>query len=157
MMRTVIVIVHDHGQAEETLDRLGPELAAHAEHVGCDVVAIELVPVEGDLFEERLTHYVDDQVSLVLTCGGCGIGSHDVVPELTGILVDRRVPGLEELMRRALMAHSAAGAFERGGAGLAGATLLVNLPADLESAKVALDAIEPVLPDLWKQLAEARP
>ena len=157
MMRTVIVIVHAHGQAENALDQFGPELAAHVERVGCDVVAIELVPIEGDLFEERLTHYVDDQVSLVLTSGGAGIGSHDVVPELTSILIDRRVPGLEELMRRALIAQAPRGAFERGSVGLAGATLIVNLPAEIEGARIALDALAPVLPDLWQQLADARP
>jgi len=95
--------------------------------------------------------------TILVHAGGSGIGSHDVVPELTSILVDRRVPGLEELMRSALLAKGPSGAFERGSAGLAGATLIVNLPADLDGAKVALDALEPVLPELWKQLAQARP
>lgn len=150
---SVIVIAHDAHSPDVSVEEYGPEVAARVEAIGGDVLAIELVPLGGELFEERLQHYIDEQVSLLLTCGGAGIGPDDIVPELTSIIVERRVPGLEELLRRAVGAEDPAGTLERGACGIAGETLVVNLPRDVRLIEAALAALAPVIPAVREQLA----
>lgn len=150
---SVIVIAHDAHSPDLSVEEYGPEVAARVEAIGGDVLAIELVPLGGELFEERLQHYIDEQVSLLLTCGGAGIGPDDIVPELTSIIVERRVPGIEELLRRAVAAEDPAGTLERGACGIAGETLVVNLPREVRLIEAALAALSPVIPSVRDALA----
>ncbi|MDO9352357.1 MAG: molybdopterin-binding protein [Solirubrobacteraceae bacterium] len=149
----VIVIAHDNHNPQVSVEEYGPEVAARVEAIGGDVLAIELVPLGGELFEERLQHYIDEGVSLLLTCGGSSIGPDDIVPELTSIIVERRVPGLEELVRRALAEEGAEGTLERGACGIAGETLVLNLPRSVAMIEAALAALAPVLPSVQAQLS----
>lgn len=153
----VIVIAHDTHSPELSVEEYGPEVAARVEAVGGDVLAIELVPLGGELFEERLQHYIDEQVCLLLTCGGAGIGPDDIVPELTSIIVERRVPGIEEMLRRALAEEAPEGTLERGACGIAGETLVVNLPRDVQLIEAALAALAPVLPSIRTRLEGREP
>lgn len=141
----VIVIAHDTRDESLDVELYGPEVAARVEAIGGDVLAIELVPLGGELFEERMQHYIDEQVALLLTCGGSSIGPDDIVPELTSIIVERRVPGLEELVRRALVEEGAEGVLERGACGINGETLVVNLPMAVPLIEAALAALAPVV------------
>lgn len=153
----VIVIAHDPHSPEPSVEEYGPEVAARVEAIGGDVLAIELVPLGGELFEERLQHYIDEQVCLLLTCGGAGIGPDDIVPELTSIIVERRVPGVEELLRRALAQEAPEGCLERGACGIAGETLVVNLPREVRLIEAALAALAPVVPTIRERLAGREP
>lgn len=153
----VIVIAHDSHSPELSVEEYGPEVAARVESIGGDVLAIELVPLGGELFEERLQHYIDEQVCLLLTCGGAGIGPDDIVPELTSIIVERRVPGIEELLRRALAEEAPEGTLERGAAGIAGETLVVNLPREVRLIEAALAALAPVVPTIRARLEGREP
>ncbi|MEN0014101.1 MAG: molybdopterin-binding protein [Solirubrobacteraceae bacterium] len=154
---SVIVIAHDPRAPQVSIEEYGPEVAARVEAVGGDVLAIEVVPLGGELFEERLQHYIDEQVSLLVTCGGAGIGPDDIVPELTSIIVERRVPGLEELVRRALVEETPEGTLERGPCGIAGETLVLNLPRSVPMIEAALASLAPVLPTVQAQLSGRGP
>ena len=134
----IVIVQSDVADERFVIDQYGPDIAARVEAVGGDVLAIELVPLTGELFEERLQHYIDDGVPLIVTFGGTGIGIDDIVPELTSIIVERRVPGLEERLRRAISDGSPAAALERGACGGAEATLVVNLPRERMLAEAGL-------------------
>lgn len=152
-LSAAVIVVQEHaGDEQQVVAQYGPDVAARVEAIGGDVFAIELVPLSGELFETRLQYYIDGGVPLVLTFGGTGIGPDDIVPELTSIVVERRVPGLEERIRRALVEESVAGALERGACGLAESTLVVNLPRDLALAESGLAALAPVLPVIAERL-----
>lgn len=147
-----IVIAHDARSPEPGVEDYGPEIAARVEAVGGDVLAIELVPLGGELFEERLQHYIEGEVTLLFTIGGAGIGPDDIVPELTSIIVERRVPGIEELLRRALIEEQPEGCLERCACGIAAETLVINLPRELPLIEAALAALAPILPTIHARL-----
>ena len=69
---------------------VGPALAALAEDAGCDVVAMEVVPDDFALIEDRLHHFVDDGCDLIFTTGGTGLTPDDVTPEATRAVIDAR-------------------------------------------------------------------
>lgn len=149
---TVILIAHDEFRPHDDIERYGPEVAARVEAIGGDVLAIEVIPLVGELFEDRMAHYIEGEVGLLLTVGGSGIAPDDVVPELTSIMVERRVPGLEELFRRALVGDHPEGALERGACGIVGETLVVNLPRELFLIEALLASLSPILPTILARL-----
>ena len=87
-------------QAEDTS---GPLLARLAEEAGADVQAMEVVPDDFALIEDRLHHFVDDDMALVFTTGGTGFTPDDVTPEATRAVIERLAPGFSEASLRPLI------------------------------------------------------
>ena len=131
--------------ARRAEDESGPALAARAEQAGCEVVAMEVVPDDFSLIEDRLHHYVDDGVDLILTTGGTGFTPDDITPEATRAVVQRVAPGIAEAMRAASLAHTPMAVLSRGVAGISGRTLIVNFPGSPKAVEECFGVLEPVL------------
>jgi molybdenum cofactor synthesis domain-containing protein len=85
------------------------------------------------------------EADLVLTTGGTGFAPRDVTPEATAEVVDRRTPGLDEAMRTASMQASPHGMLSRQASGIAGRSLIVNMPGSPRACAECFDVIEPAL------------
>jgi molybdopterin adenylyltransferase len=129
----------------EAEDRSGPLLAHLVEQAGADVEAMEVVPDDVALVEDRLHHYVDEDVRLILTTGGTGLTPDDVTPEATRRVIERDVPGIAEALRAESARHTPMGILSRGVAGVAGRTLIVNLPGSPRAVEQLFGVLAPVL------------
>jgi molybdopterin adenylyltransferase len=127
-------------------DRSGPALAAAAEAAGCAVEAMEVVPDDYSLIEDRLNHYVDAGYEVILTTGGTGLTQDDLTPDATRVVVDREIPGIAEALRAESLRHTNAGMLSRAVAGAAGRTLIVNLPGSPRAVEQLMAVLGPVLP-----------
>ena len=85
------------------------------------------------------------EADLVLTTGGTGFAPRDVTPEATAEVVDRRTPGLDEAMRTASMQASPHGMLSRQSSGIAGRSLIVNMPGSPRACAECFDVIAPAL------------
>jgi len=102
------------------------------------------VPDERPLIVAALRE-LSAEADLVLTTGGTGFAPRDVTPEATAEVVDRRTPGLDEAMRAASMHASQHGMLSRQSSGIAGRSLIVNMPGSPRACAECFDVIAPAL------------
>jgi molybdopterin adenylyltransferase len=144
-VRTAILTVSGRVSRREADDRSGPLLAHRAEEAGAEVEAMEVVPDDFALIEDRLRHYVDEGYELIFTTGGTGFTPDDFTPEATRAVIDREAPGLAEAMRAASLQHTPMAMLSRGVSGIAGGTLIVNFPGNPRAIEETFGVIAPTL------------
>ena len=146
-MQCCVLTISSAIASREQEDECGPLAAELAEAAGLDVAAMEVVPDDFALIEDRLHHFVDDDFALILTIGGTGLGPDAVTPEATYAVLERPAPGIAEAIRAAASAanNAPAAMLSRGTAGISGRTLIVNLPATAVAVRDGLAVLAPVL------------
>jgi molybdenum cofactor synthesis domain-containing protein len=144
-VRTAVLTISTRVSRREADDKSGPLLAHLAEEAGGDVQAMEVVPDDFSLIEDRLHHYVDDDFDLIFTTGGTGLTPDDVTPEATRAVVDRDAPGFAEAMRAEALRRTPMGILTRGVSGIAGNTLIVNFPGSPKAVEELFPVIAPTL------------
>jgi len=144
-VRTAVLTISTSVSRRLSEDASGPRLAELAELAGAEVEAMEVIPDDQALIEDRLHHYVDDDVRVILTTGGTGLTPDDVTPEATRRVIERDAPGIAEALRAESVRHTPMGVLSRGVAGTAGRTLIVNLPGSPRAIEQLFGVLAPVL------------
>ena len=144
-MQAAVLTVSTTVSRREADDASGPRLAQRAEEAGAEVVAMEVVPDDYALIEDRIRHYVASGIELVFTTGGTGFTPDDVTPEATRAVIEREAPGLAEAMRAASLRHTPMAVLSRGVSGIADGSLIVNFPGSPRAIDESFGVIAPAL------------
>ena len=143
-----VITASDRAATGEYPDRSGPVLVDGLRRLGFQVPDAAVVP-DGDPVGDALARAVTDGVHVVLTTGGTGVAPADRTPEATRPLLDRELPGVAEAIRAHGTAKGVAtAALSRGLAGMAGHTVVVNVPGSTGACRDALAVLGPLLPHL---------
>ena len=144
VIRAMAVTVSNRAAAGVYPDRSGPVLVEMLEDLGCQVDGPVVVP-DGEPVAVVLRDAVAAGYDAVVTSGGTGLTPTDQTPEMTRQVIDWEIPGIAEAIRLEGREQVPAAILSRGLAGVAGRTLVVNLPGSTGGVRDGMAVLGGVL------------
>ena len=146
------ITLSDKGYAHEREDTSGPALLhmlaalapAHTEQF--------LLPDDPRALRKLVKTLASSGWGLVVTTGGTGLSPRDFTPEALLPVLERRLPGFEQVMFAEGLTHTPRAVLSRCLAGTLGRTMILALPGSLRAAQENLAALLPVLPHALEKL-----
>lgn len=149
--RALVVTASNRASQGVYADQGGPLLAEALAELGFAVDGPRVVP-DGDPVEQALREGVAAAYDVILTTGGTGISPTDRTPDATARVLDYEIPGIPQAIRAEGLAKVPTAALSRGLAGVAGRTLIVNLPGSTGGVRDGLAVLSRVLPHAVDQM-----
>jgi molybdenum cofactor synthesis domain-containing protein len=145
-IRAAVITASDACSRGERADDSGAALVELLGEMGAEVVETRILSDDlGPLVQTLAEFAARDDVNLIITTGGTGLGPRDNTPEATLQVIEREVPGIAEAIRAESMRVTKMAMISRGVAGVASGTLIVNLPGSPKAVRESFAVIKPVL------------
>jgi molybdenum cofactor synthesis domain-containing protein len=125
-------------------DTAGPVAVEALQSSGFTVDARVIVP-DGPDVECALRDAIAAGTDVVITSGGTGCAPDDRTPEATQRVIDVEIPGIAEALRTQGRSTVPSAALSRGVAGVAGRTVIVNLPGSVGGVRDGMAVLVPLL------------
>lgn len=136
----------DAGSAGKRADTSGDAVVEIMDGAGHTLVARVMLPDDFDRLTAQITTWCDaGEIDLVITTGGTGLSSRDVMPEVTRGLIDLEIPGMADVMRAESLKVTRMAMISRAVVGARGATLIINLPGSTGGVRDNLGVVMPVI------------
>jgi molybdenum cofactor synthesis domain-containing protein len=147
-----VIIASTRASAGAYEDRCGPIIVEWLDQQGFSSVQFVVVS-DGEPVGVALGDAIADGADLVITSGGTGISPTDDTPAQTVALLDYEIPGLADAIRRSGLPKVPTSVLSRGVCGVAGRTLVVNLPGSPGGVRDGLGVLAVVVDHALDQIA----
>ena len=142
-----VVILSDKGYLGAREDTSGPLIMEIMEtSLNISYKKYYIIPDDIFILKGLLSHLAWlDEMDLIVTSGGTGLGIRDITPQVTEQILDYQLPGMEQAMMAYSLKKTYNAVLSRAKAGVAGNSLVINLPGSPKAVKENLEAILPAL------------
>ena len=144
-MKYIVITVSDTSSFDAKKDLSGPEII---KFMGKENILLgkEIISDDVDKIIFTLNKWLEvEELDLILTTGGTGIGPRDVTPEATKKVIEYEIPGIPELMRVKNYLNTDYVSLSRAVAGVKSEKLIINLPGSIKAVQENLKIIYPLL------------
>jgi molybdenum cofactor synthesis domain-containing protein len=145
-LRAVVLTVSDACSRGEREDTSGAALVQLLTEIGAEIVKSRILSDDLDPLAQALKACAErEDVNLIITTGGTGLGPRDNTPEATRQVIEREAPGIAEAIRAESLKATPMAMISRGVCGVRAGTLIINLPGSPKAVKESFAVIAPVL------------
>ena len=147
MFGLAVLTVSTSGSQGNRDDSSGQAIKELLEGDDFEVVRYEIVTDDKDTISGKFIEWAHaDDVDIIISTGGTGLGRYDVTPEACLAILDKEVPGMAEAMRAKTLQFTPMAMISRSVAGIRSNTLIITLPGSTKAVKECLDVVMPVIP-----------
>lgn len=144
--RFQVVTLSDRASKGVYADRSGPRimelLEAHFDKKPRKIeVQHTVIPDDASSLSVLIEKSTYDEVDVILTTGGTGIGPRDITVETIRPMLDKEIPGIMEMIRIKYGQHKPNALLSRGVAGLIGESLIYTLPGSVRAVNEYMEEI----------------
>lgn len=146
VLRIHIVTLSDRASQGEYEDRSGPRvlhwLNEHFDAKSRDIeVETTIIPDDSASLSLILEKAAYEEIDVLITTGGTGIGPRDITVETVKPMLDKEIPGIMEMIRMKYGAQKPNALLSSGVAGLMGDTLVYTLPGSVKAVNEYMEEI----------------
>ena len=149
-----IITLSDRASKGEYEDLTGPAIEKYiSENLKTSFIRKEIIADDKDKLDITLKDFADIQnLDLIITNGSTGISPRDIAPDVTIEVIEKRLPGFEEVMRAESFKITVNSIVSRAVCGTRKNSLIINLPGSPKGAVENLGFIMPAIEHTIKKL-----
>jgi len=145
-IRAVVITVSDACSRGEREDTSGAALVQLLTELGAEIVETKILSDDLDPLVQVLIAYAQrDDVNLIITTGGTGLGPRDNTPEATQQVIEREAPGIAEAIRVESLKATPMAMLSRAVCGVRAGTLIINVPGSPKAVRESFAVVAPIL------------
>ena len=146
LLRFQVVTLSDRASKGHYADRSGPRvvelLEQHFEKLPRNIeIQHAVIPDDASSLSVLIEKSTYDDVDIIITTGGTGVGPRDVTVETIKPMLDKEIPGIMEMIRVKYGMEKPNALLSRGVAGLIGDTLVYTLPGSVKAVNEYMEEV----------------
>ncbi|UOB18071.1 bifunctional molybdenum cofactor biosynthesis protein MoaC/MoaB [Abyssalbus ytuae] len=148
-IKAAVIVCSDSVSEGKKEDKAGKAIIDKLNENKVEVVTYEIIPDGIETVRNKALECATAHQLLIFT-GGTGLSVRDYTPEALEPILERRIPGVEEAIRKYGQERMPYAMLSRSVAGTIGNCLILALPGSANGAKESMDAVFPHLLHVFK-------
>lgn len=140
-----IITLSDGVASGHRKDISGKILLAGFKNSGCEIAETIVLPDGSEDLEKMIETWIQNDVQLIVTTGGTGLGPRDLTIRMVEPLLEKKLPGIEQALHAYGRSRKNTAMLSRLIAGIIGNTILICLPGSPSAVEDALTVLIPSL------------
>jgi len=154
-LKAGIIVCSDTLSKGEGMDKSGKVIQDRMKGFGLETSEVIIIPDDFNTIQIKIKE-LTATFNIVILTGGTGLSNRDVTPEALVPILDKRIPGAEETIRRFGQNRMPFAMLSRSVVGTIGNCLVLALPGSSKGVAESLDAVFPALFHSFKVLKGER-
>lgn len=140
----MVITASDRAYLKQRDDLCGPLIIEMLSDLEATLIHREILSDELETIRAAAQRWIQ-RCELIIVTGGTGVAARDVTPEALLPLIERPLPGFGEIMRGRAFERTPTSIVSRGGAGIAGRTLIIWLPGSPNAVRECIGWTAPAI------------